>query len=67
MIEHHQKVLRSMNLFVWPAQDTSERTFVKDGFKVSEWSRNGLRFAAVSEIPAPRLREFEELFLEQPQ
>lgn len=56
-----------MNLFVWPAQDTSERTFVKDGFKVSEWSRNGLRFAAVSEIPAPRLREFEELFLEQPQ
>ena len=54
-----------MNLFVWPAKDTSERSFVKDGFKVSEWSRNGMRFAAVSDIPAPQLRDLEELFLKQ--
>lgn len=54
-----------MNLFVWRAKDRSERSFVKDGFEVNEWSRNGIRFAAISEVPAPQLRDFEELFLKQ--
>jgi anti-sigma factor RsiW len=63
-IIYHRR-LHTVNLFVWPAKDTSERSFVKDGFAVTEWSRNGLRFAAVSDIPAPELRQFEGLFIKR--
>ena len=60
-IVYHRR-LHTVNLFVWPAKDTSERSFVKDGFAVSEWSRNGLRYAAVSDIPAAELQQFHKLF-----
>ena len=60
-IVYHRR-LHTVNLFVWPARDASERSFVKDGFSVIEWSRNGLRFAAVSDIPQGELREFADLF-----
>jgi anti-sigma factor RsiW len=60
-IVYHRR-LHTVNLFVWPAKDSSERSFVKDGFAVIEWSRNGLRYAAVSDIPAPELRQFHKLF-----
>jgi anti-sigma factor RsiW len=58
---YHRR-LHTVNLFVWPAKDTAERSFVKDGFTVTEWSRSGLRYAAVSDIPAAELREFRKLF-----
>lgn len=60
-IVYHRR-LHTVNLFVWPAKDGTERAFVKNGFAVTEWSRNGLRFAAVSDIPAAELRQFETLF-----
>lgn len=60
-IVYHRR-LHTVNLFIWPAKDGAERAFVKDGFAVTEWSRNGLRFAAVSDIPAAELRQFETLF-----
>ena len=60
-IVYHRR-LHTVNLFVWPAKDASERSFVKDGFAVKEWSRNGLRFAAVSDIPAAELQQFHKLF-----
>ena len=60
-IVYHRR-LHIVNLFVWPAKDGVERSFVKDGFAVTEWSRDGLRFAAVSDIPAAELRQFESLF-----
>ena len=60
-IVYHRR-LHTVNLFVWPARDASERSFVKDGFAVKEWSRNGLRFAAVSDIPAAELQQFHKLF-----
>jgi anti-sigma factor RsiW len=60
-IVYHRR-LHTVNLFVWPAKETAERSFVKDGFAVTEWSRDGLRFAAVSDIPSPELREFHKLF-----
>jgi anti-sigma factor RsiW len=60
-IVYHRR-LHIVNLFVWPANNGAERSFVKDGFAVTEWSRNGLRFAAVSDIPAAELRQFETLF-----
>ena len=63
-IVYHRR-LHTVNLFVWPAKDTSERSFVKDGFAVTEWSRNGLRYAAVSDIPPPELRQFEGLFVKR--
>jgi len=61
-IVYHRR-LHTVNLFVWPAKDAAERAFVKDGFAVREWSRNGLRFAAVSDIPADELRQFEFAFV----
>jgi anti-sigma factor RsiW len=63
-IVYHRR-LHTVNLFVWPAKDAGERSFVKDGFGVREWSRNGLRFAAVSDIPAAELRQFEALFVQR--
>ena len=60
-IVYHRR-LHTVNLFVWPAKDTAERSFVKDGFQVTEWSRNGLRFAAISDIPPSDLRQFKALF-----
>ena len=35
---------------------------MKDGFAVNEWSRNGLRYAAVSDIPAAEVQQFHKLF-----
>jgi anti-sigma factor RsiW len=58
----YKRRLHTVNLFVWPAKDGGERAFVKEGFAVREWSRNGLRFAAVSDIPPAELEQFETLF-----
>ena len=63
-IVYHRR-LHTVNLYVWPAKDSAERSFVKDGFAVSEWSRNGLRFAAVSDIPPTEVRQFETLFVKR--
>jgi anti-sigma factor RsiW len=60
-IVYHRR-LHTVNLYVWPAKDAAERSFVKDGFAVTEWSRNGLRYAAVSDIPATELQQFHKLF-----
>ena len=58
---YHRR-LHTVNLYVWPAKDSAERSFVKDGFAVTEWSRNGLRYAAVSDIPPAEVRQFHQLF-----
>ena len=63
-IVYHRR-LHTVNLFVWPAKDAAERSFVKDGFAVTEWSRNGLRFAAVSDIAPTELKQFEKLFVQR--
>jgi anti-sigma factor RsiW len=60
-IVYHRR-LHTVNLFVWPAKDGGERSFVKDGFAVKEWSRNGLRYAAVSDISPAELQQFHKLF-----
>jgi anti-sigma factor RsiW len=60
-IVYHRR-LHTVNLFVWPAKDAANRSFVKDGFAVTEWSRNGLRYAAVSDIPPAELQQFHKLF-----
>src|SRR5438270_9166800 len=63
-IVYHRR-LHTVNLFVWPASNGGDRSFVKDGFAVTEWTRNGLRFAAVSDIPPAELRQFETLFVKR--
>jgi len=63
-IVYHRR-LHTVNLFVWPAKDAADRSFVKNGFAVREWSRNGLRFAAVSDVPPAEVRQFETLFTER--
>jgi anti-sigma factor RsiW len=61
-IVYHRR-LHIVNLYVWPAPDTANRSLVKDGFAVEEWSRNGLRFVAVSDSPATELRQFQKYFV----
>jgi anti-sigma factor RsiW len=63
-IVYHRR-LHTVNLFVWPAGGGPERAFVKEGFAVREWSRNGLRFAAVSDIPAGELEQFQAAFVQR--
>ena len=63
-IVYHRR-LHTVNLFVWPSENGGERSFVKDGFAVREWGRNGLRFAAVSDIPPAELGEFQTLFVKK--
>jgi anti-sigma factor RsiW len=60
-IVYHRR-LHTVNLYVWPADSGTDRSFVKDGFAVTEWSKNGLRFAAVSDIPAAELQQFRQKF-----
>lgn len=59
----YKRRLHTVNVFVWPAKESGERSLVKDGFAIREWTRNGLRFAAVSDIPAAELEQFETLFV----
>jgi anti-sigma factor RsiW len=61
----YKRRLHTVNLYVWPAEESGGTAFTKDGFSVREWSRNGLRFAAISDIPAPELAHFEQLFIER--
>ena len=58
----YKRRLHTVNLFVWPTKEGGDRAFVKEGFAVREWSSNGLRFAAVSDIPPSELAQFQALF-----
>jgi anti-sigma factor RsiW len=60
-IVYHRR-LHTVNLFVWPGKAGSTRVEVEDGFALAEWSEDGLNFAAVSDIPAQELRQFESLY-----
>ena len=61
-IVYHRR-LHTVNLFIWPAKDAADHSMVKDGFGIEEWSHNGLRFAAVSDIPPAELHQFRQLFV----
>ena len=60
-IVYHRR-LHTVNLFVWPGADVRGGASVRDGFALAEWSEDGLDFAAVSDIPAQELRQFEALY-----
>jgi len=60
-IVYHRR-LHTVNLFVWRDKECPQRTEVEHGFALAEWSEDGLNFAAVSDIPAPELNQFETLY-----
>ncbi|HZC38581.1 MAG TPA: zf-HC2 domain-containing protein [Sphingomicrobium sp.] len=60
-IVYHRR-LHTVNLFVWPGASGPIKTSTEEGFEISEWSENGLRFAAVSDIPPQELAQFEQVF-----
>jgi len=59
----YKRRLHTVNVYVWPSTNARSRETVKDGFAIEEWSNGGLRFAAVSDIPAAELRQFHMLFV----
>jgi anti-sigma factor RsiW len=59
----YKRRLHTVNLYVWPEKEANARAFTKDGFSVREWSRSGLRFAAISDIPSGELEQFQQLFV----
>lgn len=58
----YKRRLHTVNLFIWRAGDSAARTVIEDGFALNEWSDDGLRFAAVSDIPAAELEQFERAY-----
>ena len=65
-IVYHRR-LHTVNLYVWPAKPAAQRSSLEDGFALTEWSDDGLRFAAVSDIPPKELGQFEQAFRAQAQ
>jgi anti-sigma factor RsiW len=59
----YKRRLHSINLFVWPSSDRADRRVQKDGYAISEWSRGGLRYAAVSDIAPAELDQFRQAFV----
>ena len=56
--------LHTVNLFVWPANgaaDAPPRRSSRDGYSVVRWVRGGMRYWAVSDIPADELETFAKL------
>ena len=60
-VVYHRR-LHTVNVFVWPGESRPTRSSIQDGFALEEWSEDGLNFAAVSDIPAQELRQFQDLY-----
>jgi len=61
----YKRRLHTVNLFVWPAGHQllgREKTARRDGYSVVEWTRDGLRFSAVSDIDLRELEQFRAAF-----
>lgn len=59
----YRRRLHTINLFVLPAGAGEASKAVRlDGYSLAEWSQGGLRFAAVSDIDAGDLRQFQQAF-----
>jgi anti-sigma factor RsiW len=59
----YKRRLHTINLFVWPSRETGDRRAQKDGYSLDAWSRNGLRFTAVSDIAPADLEAFRKAFV----
>ncbi|MCL6683734.1 anti-sigma factor family protein [Sphingomonas alba] len=58
----YKRRLHTVNVYVWRASAARGRNKVENGFALDQWSTDGLRFAAISDIPSAELRQFENLY-----
>ncbi|MBA5639153.1 anti-sigma factor [Duganella sp. LX20W] len=59
---HRKHVL---NLYVWPvatARATAPQASARQGYQLLHWTRNGMQYAAISDMGAPDLAQFAQLF-----
>ena len=59
----YRRRLHTINLFVWPASDGSPQSLERDGYALTEWTRGGLRYVAVSDIGPTELDAFREAYI----
>ena len=60
----YQRNKHIINLFIWPLESgrsAAMQGFVRDGYNVLHWDRNGFEFWAVSDVSAEDLRAFADL------
>ena len=58
----YKRRLHTVNVFVWRASGDGIQSRVENGFALKQWSADGLRFAAISDIPSAELGQFENLY-----
>ena len=58
----YKRRLHTVNVFVWRASGDGIQSRVEYGFALKQWSADGLRFAAISDIPSAELGQFENLY-----
>jgi anti-sigma factor RsiW len=58
----YKRRLHTVNVFIWRASARPVRNKVENGFALDEWSADGLRFAAISDIPSAELDQFETVY-----
>jgi anti-sigma factor RsiW len=54
-----------INLFIWSSPDAADSdpvAEVRNGYNILHWNRNKMSFWAISDVSAPQLREFVELW-----
>ena len=63
-IGHHM-----VDTFIWPADDDAAAitSASLDGFSVSHWSRGGLRFCVVSDLPPEQMLAFAQALNPDPE
>jgi anti-sigma factor RsiW len=57
----YQRRQHTIDVFVWPGEETTGRAFARDGFNVEHFARGGMRYALVSDINRNELRDFAKL------
>ena len=64
----YQRNKHVINLFIWPSEagrTAAVQAFVKDGYNVLYWARDGFEFWAISDVQQGDLRAFVELEIKQ--
>lgn len=65
----YQHNAHAINVFVWPVRDNeipANRSITRQGFNVTTWQQEGMKYWAVSDLNAVDLKRFVELLRNQP-
>lgn len=52
-----------INIFIWPAPAAATTTSSRDGYNLTNWSKDGLLFSAVSDVNVDDMNRLRELFI----